>query len=138
MITHSLLNHGESDELLAVADAAGCAVMARSVLANGLLTGKYDARSRFAADDHRSRRGADWLASNAARVDAIRPVAERHGIALRDLALAYALSDPRLASVVVGARTRAQLDDNLATAALAPLAAPVATDLAYVDEAAGS
>ena len=80
MITHSLLNHGESDELLAVAAAAGCAVMARSVLANGLLTGKYDARSTFAADDHRSHRGADWLASSAARVDAIRPIAERIGM----------------------------------------------------------
>ncbi len=138
MITHSLLNHGESDELLAVAAAAGCAVMARSVLANGLLTGKYDARSTFAADDHRSHRGADWLASNVARVDAIRPVAERHGIALRDLALAYALSDRRVASVVIGARTQAQLDDNLAAALLAPLTALVATDLAHLDQVAAS
>ena len=54
MITHNLLNHDESSRLLAAAAARGCAVMARSVLANGLLTGNYDARSSFAADDRSS------------------------------------------------------------------------------------
>jgi aryl-alcohol dehydrogenase-like predicted oxidoreductase len=134
MITHNLISHGESLELLAIADAHGCAVVARSVLANGLLTGKYDASSTFGADDHRSHRGADWLASAAGKIDAIRPIAERHGIALRDLALAYALSDPRFASVVVGARSQAQLGDNLAAAALAPLDVAVASDLARLEE----
>jgi aryl-alcohol dehydrogenase-like predicted oxidoreductase len=137
MIPHSLLNHGESGELLALADELGCAVMARSVLANGLLTGKYDARSTFGADDHRSHRGAEWLSSALAKIDAIRPVAERHDLALRDLSLAYALSDPRLASVVIGARSQSQLADNLAAAALAPLEDAVLADLARIEEGGG-
>ena len=71
MITHNLLNHAESDELLAVADAHGCAVLARSVLANGLLTGKYDARTTFAGRRppvaSRCRRGSPrrWPGSTA-------------------------------------------------------------------------
>jgi aryl-alcohol dehydrogenase-like predicted oxidoreductase len=133
MVTHSLLNHGESGELLALAESRGCAVLARSVLANGLLTGKYDASSRFAADDHRSHRGADWLAAALGRIDRIRPVAERHGLALGDLALAYALSDPRLASVVVGARSPAQLEEDLAVADLAPLDGALLAELAELD-----
>ena len=134
MITHNLINHEESNRLLAAAAARGCAVIARSVLANGLLTGKYDAGSSFAADDHRSHRGAEWLASAVARIDGILPIAERHDLALRDLALVYALSDPRLASVVIGARSEAQLNENLAAAALAPLDDAVASDLARLED----
>lgn len=134
MITHNLLNHGESDELLALAHERGCAVLARSVLANGLLTGKYDARSTFADDDHRSHRGAAWLTSAVARIDRIRPIAERHHLALRDLALAYALTDARLAGAVIGAKTPEQLADNLAAAALAPVDGAVLSELRQVED----
>jgi aryl-alcohol dehydrogenase-like predicted oxidoreductase len=133
MITHNLLSHAESSDLLAVADEHGCAVLARSVLANGLLTGKYDARTTFRDDDHRSYRGAEWLAAAMTRIDGILPIAERHGLALRDLALAYALSDPRLAGVVVGARSPAQLADHLAAATSAPLDDAVLSELARLE-----
>jgi len=134
MITHNAINHHESDALLAIADAYGCAVLARSVLANGLLTGKYTAESTFVADDHRADRGASWLAAAISRIDTLRPVSDRHGIALRDLAIAYALSDPRLATVVVGARTPVQFAENAAAAALAPLDRDLLAEITSIEE----
>jgi aryl-alcohol dehydrogenase-like predicted oxidoreductase len=129
MITHNVLNHAESVPLLELASERRCAVLARSVLANGLLTGKYDRTSRFAEDDHRSHRGDAWLASAMEKVDAVRPVAERHGVGLRDLALAYALTDQRLAGVVVGARTPEQLAELVAAADQAPLSGSLLAEL---------
>jgi aryl-alcohol dehydrogenase-like predicted oxidoreductase len=134
MITHNLISHTESAELLAVAAEHGCAVLARSVLANGLLTGKYDARTTFRDDDHRSHRGTEWLAAAMARIENILPIADRNGLTLRDLALAYALTDQRLAGVVVGARSPAQLAGNLFAAAHAPLDHAVLTELAGLEE----
>ena len=130
MITHNLINHDESTALLAAADEQGCAVLARSVLANGLLTGKYDRDARFAADDHRAHRGADWLASAMERIDALAPVAGRHGMPLRELALVYALSDGRLASAVVGVRSPEQLAEHVAAAVRAPLDTAIRTEIA--------
>ncbi len=133
MITHNLLNHGESLELLSLLEERACAVLARSVLANGLLTDKYDRDTRFAADDHRSHRGDAWLSSALEKIDAVRPVAEQHELPLRDLAVAYAVSDQRLASVVVGARSPEQFADLLRAAERAPLAHAVLAELAVAE-----
>jgi aryl-alcohol dehydrogenase-like predicted oxidoreductase len=114
MITHSLVSHRESGALIAEASARGAAVLARSVLANGLLSGKYDTGARFGDDDHRSHRGDEWLRAGAERAAALRPVAEARGVTLPQLAIGYAIADERVASAVIGARNPEQLAENLA------------------------
>ena len=45
----------------------------------------------------------------------MRPVAAAHGVSVAQIALAYLLQKPSVTSVILGARTQAQLDDNLAS-----------------------
>ena len=54
--------------------------------------------------------------SRFACVDAMRPIADAHGVSVAQIALAYLLQKPQVASVIIGARTDAQLADNLAAA----------------------
>jgi aryl-alcohol dehydrogenase-like predicted oxidoreductase len=121
MVTYNLINHDEAQELAGYAGDRGVGVLARSPLATGLLTGKYSAASVFPDDDHRAHRGDAWLRSGIAKVDAFRPLAAAHDCSLTELALAYVLSDWRVASVVVGVRSPEQLAANISAAALAPL-----------------
>jgi aryl-alcohol dehydrogenase-like predicted oxidoreductase len=47
-------------------------------------------------------------------VDAMRPVAEKHGASIARIALAWLLSWPAVSTVIIGAKTVAQLQDNIA------------------------
>ena len=49
-----------------------------------------------------------------ARVQALTAIAKRRGQSLAQLALAWALRDPRMTSLVIGASSVAQLDENIA------------------------
>ena len=92
-------------------------MLARSVLANGLLTGKYGTNSTF--PDGRSPvapRGGLAPVRDHARSTRCADRAD-NDLALRDLALAYALTDSRLAMCRDGRADPAQLAENLAGAA---------------------
>ena len=51
-------------------------------------------------------------------IDAIGPIAERHGVSIARVALAWLLTRKGVMSVIVGAKTVEQLDDNLAATKL--------------------
>jgi aryl-alcohol dehydrogenase (NADP+) len=51
-------------------------------------------------------------------VDAVREIAEARGISMAQVALAWLVDRPAITSVILGARTLEQLDDNLAAADL--------------------
>jgi L-glyceraldehyde 3-phosphate reductase len=70
-------------------------------------------------DDSRVMRGnyfsADMISEeNLARVRALNEIAERRGQTLAQLALAWALRDPRVTSALIGASSVGQLEQNLA------------------------
>jgi len=48
----------------------------------------------------------------------MRPIAKAHNTSVARVALAYVLAKPWVTSVIIGARTEAQLDDNLAAGKL--------------------
>ncbi len=48
----------------------------------------------------------------------MRPIAARHGVSIARVALAWLLGRPAVSTVIVGARTTAQLDDKLAASGL--------------------
>ncbi len=60
---------------------------------------------------------------NLAHVRALNEIAQARGQTLAQLALAWALRDRRVTSVLIGASSTAQLEENLAAAAAAPLSA---------------
>ncbi|GCE76173.1 aldo/keto reductase [Cellulomonas biazotea] len=126
---YSLLNRWveqpgtDGRSLLDVAADAGMAVVAFSPLAQGMLTTRY--LHGVPADSRAARGGPlrpEWLTDDVLRhVRALDRIARDGGRTLPQLALAWVLRDPRVTSVLAGARTVAQLDDNLAAATAAPL-----------------
>ena len=91
-------------------------LMVWSPLAGGLLSGKYDRDSKGPQGSRRV--SFDFPPVNRERafdcVDAMREVAKRHNVSVARIALAWLLHRPVVMSVIVGATSIEQLDDNLA------------------------
>jgi aryl-alcohol dehydrogenase-like predicted oxidoreductase len=104
-------------ELVPAARAFGLGILAWSPLARGFLTGKY---RRGAPPPEGSRLAAwqdTWRTFDVDRcwrvLDAVSAVATRIGSTPSAVSLAWLLGRPGLSSVIVGARTVAQLEENL-------------------------
>ena len=100
----------ESHEMTTALRASGAGVLASFVMAGGVLTGKYDAgqtgRSTAEVDDPR-------LAAARQRGRRLRELAAELGCSAAALAIAFALANPVVATVLFGATSRAQIDDNV-------------------------
>jgi aryl-alcohol dehydrogenase-like predicted oxidoreductase len=98
----------------------GLGLMVWSPLAGGLLSGKF--RRDFAGPNDARRARFDFPPVEREHayniVDAIRPIAERHGVSVARVALAWLLQQKSVMSVIVGAKTTEQLADNIAAAEL--------------------
>ena len=113
--SYSMLNRWIEGGLLETLEEEGVGCIAFSPLAQGMLTGKYldsvPADSRMAENSSLSR---DWLTEqNVTHIRALNDIAKRRGQSLAQMALAWCLRDPRVTSVLVGASSVAQLDENL-------------------------
>jgi aryl-alcohol dehydrogenase-like predicted oxidoreductase len=127
------------EELLPAAARAGVGVLARVPLASGLLTGKYDESTTFAADDHRSfnRHGEAFDVGETfagvpfeVGVAAAREVAAIAGDAPTGaFALRWVIDQPGVTAVIPGARNVEQVRGNVAAAALPPLTESQLSDL---------
>ena len=107
-------------EIVPLVEDQGLGVMVWSPLAGGLLTGKFD---RDGKGPEGTRRAVfDFPPVNRERafavVDAMRPIAAARGASVARVALAWLLQRRGVMSVIVGAKTIEQLDDNLAAADL--------------------
>jgi aryl-alcohol dehydrogenase-like predicted oxidoreductase len=95
-------------------------LMVWSPLAGGLLTGKFSPDGK--GPDGARRASFDFPVVDKTRafrcVDAMRPIAQRHGVTVARVALAWLLSRPFVSTVILGARTPQQLADNLGASAL--------------------
>ena len=115
--SYSMLNRWiESEGLLDVLADNGVGAIAFSPLAQGMLTDKYldgiPADSRAAAGTSLS---PDLIsADNVDRLRGLNDIAAARGQSLAQLALAWALRDPRVTSLVIGASSVAQLRANVA------------------------
>jgi L-glyceraldehyde 3-phosphate reductase len=116
--SYSLFNRWiEDDGLLDTLETVGAGCIAFSPLAQGLLTDRYldgiPADSRVATG---GALGLDMVTEDRlAKVRALAGLAEARGQRLAQLALAWALRDPRMTSLVIGASSVAQLEMNLAS-----------------------
>lgn len=103
------------DEIVPAAQETGMGLVVWSPLASGVLTGKYDggipAGSRL--DRIEWLRGTFLTSENAPRLKAFKALADESGISRTKLALAWALSRPGVSSVITGATSLAQLQENL-------------------------
>ena len=108
-------------ELIPMLHSEGVGLMVWSPLAGGLLSGKY---GRGQAGEAGSRRtNFDFPPVDRDRaydcIDAMRPIAQAHGVSVAQIALAWLLHQPQVTSVIVGAKRPDQLADNLAATQVA-------------------
>ena len=121
-IYYSLQARDAEYELVPVALDQGLGILVWSPLAGGLLSGKY---RRDQEGPEGSRHLTDWDEPPVRDedqvydiVDALVEIAEEHGASPAQVALAWTLGRPGVASLVIGARTDEQLADNLGAADL--------------------
>jgi L-glyceraldehyde 3-phosphate reductase len=114
--SYSMLNRWIEERLLDVLDEQGVGCIAFSPLAQGLLTEKYlDGVTK----DSRAAKGDSSLASqmlndeNLARVRGLADLAHERGQKMSQLAIAWALRNPVVTCVLLGASSVEQLDENL-------------------------
>jgi L-glyceraldehyde 3-phosphate reductase len=115
--SYSILNRWtEKDHLLDTLERVGAGCIAFSPLQQGLLTDRYlggipdDSRVRTSVFLNES----DLDAKTMGRINALNDIAKRRGQSLAQLALAWALRDPRMTSLIIGASSVEQLETNVA------------------------
>lgn len=96
-----------------------------SPLASGLLTGKY--RDGIPEDSRAALSGYGWLAERMsdqeaiARIERLRPIAERLDCSMAQLALAWCTRHPMVSTVITGASRASQVVDNFGALDVIPL-----------------
>ena len=114
--SYSMLNRWVEGGLLNTLEEAGAGCIAFSPLAQGMLTDKYlngiPSNSRMAEDSSLSK---ELLTErNLTHIRALNEIAGRRGQSLAQLALAWIARDERVTSVLVGASSVKQLEQNIA------------------------
>ncbi len=114
--SYSMFNRWIEDRLLDVLATEGVGCIAFSVLAQGLLTDRY--LKGIPSDSRASRDGSltpDMLnEENLSRIRALNVIAQGRGQSLAQMAIAWALRDAQVTSVLIGASSVAQLEQNVA------------------------
>jgi voltage-dependent potassium channel beta subunit len=117
---YSLLERGIEKEVVPASQAEGVGQVVFSPLAQGVLTGKY-AGGAIPKGARASRKGPAGQfirrflePDKLEAVERLRPIAERIGVTMAQLALAWCLRLPAVSSVIVGASSVEQLRENVA------------------------
>lgn len=135
---YNMLERWVEDGLLQVLDENGCGCIAYSPLAQGSLTDKYLTgipEGSRAARAGSSIGGRYLSAERLEQIRALNQIAIDRGQTLAQMALAWVLRRPEVTSVLIGASSVAQLEDNVA--ALNGLSF-TAEELAAVEEEIGN
>ena len=113
---YSIVNRGIEREVLPVCERYGMGALVWSPLAMGLLTGKY--RKGQQTDSPRMNFAPGRL-THERKLDVVEeliPLAEKAGVSMVHLAMAFAVAHPGVTSAIIGPRTMEHLEDLLAGA----------------------
>ena len=110
-IEYSLISRGPEEKIFPVLDELGIAVTAYGVLSRGLLSGSTLKPGDFRANLPRFK--GENREQNERLVEALRSMAAEKGVTPTQLAIAWVLARSASLIPVIGARTRAQLDESL-------------------------
>lgn len=113
---YSMFNRQPEDEILSITKEYGAGFIAFSPLAQGLLTDKYlhgipnDSRAAIPNGFLKKEQVSPFLIE---KVKQLNEIAGERGQTMAEMALAWALRDPRVTSLIVGTRNTTQLKDNI-------------------------
>lgn len=112
-VPYSMLKRKIETDVVPYALANGLSVIAYSPMERGLLTGKYNAASRFAADDHRNDYFKQFDMDRVAHLTAhLAAMASGYEVSVAQLVLAWTFHQPAVAAALAGARNAAQAAEN--------------------------
>jgi len=114
---YSMLRQGIEEELLAYCAANDMGVIVYSPMQAGLLTGKFTKERVANLPDEDWRKGSSAfrepdLSANLALVEKLRPIAERNGRTVAQLAIAWVLRRSEVTAAIVGARRPSQIEET--------------------------
>jgi aryl-alcohol dehydrogenase-like predicted oxidoreductase len=121
---YSMLWRGPERELIPYCRENGISQIVWSPLAQGVLTGKYEPGAPPPADSRMSSERMSYFMDRfrddelLRRVQGLRPIAEELGITMAQLALAWVLREPNVASAIIGASRPEQVADNAAASGI--------------------
>jgi aryl-alcohol dehydrogenase-like predicted oxidoreductase len=114
-VYYSIAGRDIEREVVPMCQDQGLGILPWSPLAGGLLSGKFDLDKPGPEDARRAK--FDFPPVDKARaisvLKAMREVSQATDVSVPRVALAWLLTRPFVTSVIIGAKTRAQLDDNL-------------------------
>ena len=97
---YNILEQTPGNELLQNAVQKDVGILVRVPEASGILTGKVDANTKIDEKDHRSVRKGEWIKASLQKVEQLRPIADRNGLTITELAMKFIMSKKGFASVL--------------------------------------
>ncbi|MCH7968529.1 MAG: aldo/keto reductase [Thaumarchaeota archaeon] len=96
---YNILEQTPGNELLENASKKDVGILVRVPDASGILTGKVNEKTKIDEKDHRSVRKGEWIHAAIKKVEQLRPIAERNGLSITELAIKFILSKQGITSV---------------------------------------
>ena len=112
---YSLFRRDIEQEILPYTRQHGIGVLVYGALAHGMLAGGFTAQTTFASDDWRSKSPifhGEPFQRNLAVVEHLKRLAQREGMSVAQLAIAWVLAQPDIDVAIVGARTPEHLEQT--------------------------
>ena len=120
---YSMLWRVIESQVVPASEREGISQIVWSPIAQGVLTGKYQpggqvpAGSRAADDKGGANMIARWLRDDVLeRVQRLQPIADEVGLSMAQLAIAWVLHNPNVASAIIGASRPEQVGENVKAA----------------------
>ena len=121
---YSMLWRKPERDVIPLCAANGISQIVWSPLAQGVLTGKYQPGAAPPSDSRAASEAMGWAMDDFFKddvleaVERLRPIADGLGITLAQLAIAWVLREPNVASAIVGASRPSQVEDNVAASGI--------------------
>lgn len=120
-LAYNLTLPGDLHAIAGEASQRGTGILARSVLAHGLLAGHWTQDREFYPGDHRADRWTrEELRIRVSQLEGLREVASKYVLTLRAAALRFALANDLVSAAVLGPRSVAQLEQLIREAGSEP------------------
>ena len=123
-VTYNLFDTTAEAELFPLAQERGVGILCRLPLAQGILTGKFRAGDAVPAG-HRAHLAGSQMADRIAKAEVLRPLAAHYPGGMARLAHHFSLTPPAVSAIIPGARTIAQVEENVAASNATGLSATV-------------
>jgi aryl-alcohol dehydrogenase-like predicted oxidoreductase len=112
-ITYNVFDTEAQEELFDLARDRGVGLLCRMPLARGVLTGKFRPGHKV-PEGHRALLDGPRMEENIERAELLRPLGAAYEGGMTRLALHFSLTPQAISAIIPGARTLAQLEENVA------------------------